>query len=240
MSNVFQRAIKRFILFIVFLTLCITITATTVIVGNGYITYHNAIKDEPLEIAMQNIRNQADYVPLSEVTPLYIDAVIAIEDHRFYKHHGIDARALLRAVKTNLLTKSYAEGGSTITQQLAKNLYFSQEKTINRKVAEVFLANQLERSYSKEDILSAYINTIYFGNGYYGIYKASIGYYNVLPADLSKAQATLLAGVPNAPSIYAPNANPELAQERQQQVLDAMVKYHFLSDVDAEQIKQSS
>ncbi len=237
MKRSFRRTIKRWFLMLLFFLICIAMTVSTVIVGNGYMTYRHAIQEEPLEIAMQSVHGQSNFVPLAEVNPIYLDAVIAIEDHRFYKHQGIDARAMLRAIKTDIQTGSYAEGGSTISQQLAKNLYFSHEKSLNRKIAEIFMARALEKNYNKVEILEAYINTIYFGNGYYGIYKAAVGYYDALPSELTKNQATLLAGVPNAPNAYAPNTNMNLARQRQRQVLDAMVKYHFLPREEADKIQ---
>mgnify|MGYP001520399744 FL=1 len=116
------------------------------------------------------------------------------------------------------------EGGSTITQQLAKNLYFTQEKKMERKAAEVFMAFALEKEYSKNEILELYMNTIYFGNGYYCIKDASEGYFGKAPEDMDDYESTLLAGGPNAPSQYAPTVNPALAAKRQEQVLERLVE----------------
>lgn len=127
--------------------------------------------------------------------------------------------------------------GSSLTQQVAKNLCFSQKKTFYRKVAELFVVRKLEKNYSKNEILELYINNIYYGNGYYNIYDASMGYFNKKPSDLTLYEATLLAGVPNAPSLYAPTTNEKLAKERQVQVLDAMVKNNYLSQDEANSIK---
>lgn len=128
-------------------------------------------------------------------------------------------------------------GGSTITQQVAKNLYFITETdVVSRKVAEALVAIDLEKKYSKDDILEFYINTIYFGNGYYSIKEASNGYYNKEPRDLSLNEATILAGVPNAPSVYAPNKNPDLAQKRQKKVINDMVTYGYLSQEEANKL----
>ncbi len=129
------------------------------------------------------------------------------------------------------------KAGSSITQQVAKNLCFSNKKTFYRKVAELFVVDKLEKNYSKEEILELYINNIYYGNGYYNIYDASMGYFNKKPSDLNLYEATLLAGVPNAPSRYAPTVNLSLAEERQSQVLDAMVRYNCLSQEEADNIK---
>ena len=108
----------------------------------------------------------------------YVQAVVAVEDHRFYEHFGLDLIAIGRALVNDIKAGRYVEGGSTITQQLAKNLYFSQEKTMNRKAAEVFLALELERNYTKDEILELYVNSIYFGDGYYNVGEASAGRYH--------------------------------------------------------------
>jgi len=137
----------------------------------------------------------------------------------------------------NIASFEMKGGGSSITQQVAKNLCFTQEKTLTRKVAELFVVFKLERDYEKDEILELYINNMYFGNGYYNIYDAANGYYNKVPKDLDLFEATLLAGVPNAPSVYAPTVNLKLAEERQSQVLDAMVKYGSLSKDDADRVE---
>jgi penicillin-binding protein 1A len=164
------------------------------------------------------------FVGFDDLSPWLVKALVATEDERFYDHSGIDYRALARAVvKRGLLGQSNAGGGSTITQQLAKNLYFTQEKKMERKVAEVFMAFALERDYSKNEILELYVNTIYFGNGYYCIKDASEGYFGKEPEDLTDYESTLLAGVPNAPSKYSPTVNLELAEKRQEQVVERLV-----------------
>ena len=120
---------------------------------------------------------------------------------------------------------SFVEGGSTITQQLAKNMYFTQEKKITRKIAEVFMSYEIEKNYSKDEILELYVNTIYYGNNYYNIKSASLGYFDKLPKDLNSSECTMLAGIPNAPSLYNPKASPKLAKQRQKQVIQKMIKY---------------
>ena len=125
------------------------------------------------------------------------------------------------------------EGGSTITQQLAKNLYFTQEKELVRKVAEVFMAFHMEANYSKEEIFELYVNSIYFGSGCYDVASASHSYFGVEPAQMTPDQCTLLAGIPNAPSVYDPTVNPDLASQRQRQVLRLMVKYEYLTATEA-------
>ena len=131
---------------------------------------------------------------------------------------------------------SYVEGGSTITQQLAKNIYFTQEKKMTRKIAEMFMAFKIERNLSKEEILELYLNTSYFGNGYDTVKEASRGYFGKEPNEMTDGECVMLAGIPNAPSVYAPTVNPELAKQRQKQVLDKMVKYEYLTQEEADTI----
>ena len=166
----------------------------------------------------------------------YKNATIAIEDHRFYSHGAIDVFTTARSFIENIRNKELSNGGSTITQQVARNMYFTQEKSFVRKVAELFVAVELEKNYSKDEILEMYINIIYFGDGYTGLKQASYGYYRKSPSKLSLDEQTMLAGIPNAPSIYSPNVNPELAKKRQQKVLDAMVKYGYISKAEANNI----
>lgn len=132
--------------------------------------------------------------------------------------------------------KKLAEGGSSITQQLAKNLYFSQEKKFLRKVAELFVAFDLEKNYSKDEILELYLNTIYFGSGYYCVYDAAEGYFGKEPGQMNDFESTLLAGIPNAPSVYALTNKPELAAQRQRTVLECMVDQKYLTSDDAKEI----
>ncbi|MFR0903577.1 MAG: transglycosylase domain-containing protein, partial [Anaerovoracaceae bacterium] len=122
------------------------------------------------------------------------------------------------------------QGGSTITQQLARNMYFEQNKKLTRKVAEVLVAFEIEKEYDKDEILELYVNTIYFGSGYYNIYDASLGYFGKTPSQLSDYEATMLAGIPNAPSVYDLNVNPDLAEQRRQQVVDCMVDEGYIEE----------
>ena len=132
---------------------------------------------------------------------------------------------------------SFVEGGSTITQQLAKNMLFTQDKKIERKAAEVFAALEMESKYTKEEIFELYVNSAYFGSGYYGIYQASFGYYNKSPKDLNLDEASILAGVPNAPSVYAPTINLNLAKKRQYHVLNKMLEYGYITKNEALSVK---
>ena len=133
-----------------------------------------------------------------------------------------------RAAWRNLKQKEIVEGGSTITQQLGRIMYFSQEKKYTRKVAEVLVARDLEELYDKEKIFELYVNTIYFGSGYYNVHDGAKGYFGKLPSEMNAYEATMLAGIPNAPSVYSPDVNPDLAEQRRQQVLVCMVDAGYI------------
>lgn len=228
-----KRLISALCRLVIILVLFVAVTASTICGVIGYVGYKNATADRPVTQAIGEVQAQANYTPLENIPVIYKNAVIAIEDHRFYDHGGFDVIATARALLHNALDDEVREGGSTITQQLAKNLYFDNSPTFTRKLAELFVARAIEKEYSKDQILAAYINCIYYGDGYYNIYDASMGYFGVMPADLSDDQATLLAGVPNAPSLYAPTVNLTLARERQQQVLRAMIDNDMLTREEA-------
>lgn len=217
--------------------LVLVVVLTVLGVGvDGWRLYRNAVEQTGIEQAVEQVRAQEGYTPLDQLPALYPQAVVVVEDRRFYDHNGVDPIAIARAVWVNLRTGSLAEGGSTLTQQLAKNLYFTQEKKFTRKVAEVFTAWDLERRYTKDEILELYINSIYYGEGYYGIYSASRGYFGKDPAEMTDYECTLLAGVPNAPSVYAPTVNPDLAAQRQRQVVDSLVDMGCITEQQAQEI----
>lgn len=218
--------------FLVLFTICV-VTAGGITL-HGYFLYTAALEDMPTLQAAKEVRAQEGFTPIGQLPATYLDAVVAAEDHRFYEHNGVDMVAVCRAVYNDIRTFSFAEGGSTITQQLAKNLYFTQEKELTRKVAEVFLAWNLENSFTKEEILELYVNSIYFGSGCYTVGDASRAYFGKSPSEMSDYESTLLAGIPNAPSVYDLNENPDLACQRQRQVVDLMVKYAGLSQEDAD------
>ena len=198
--------------------------------GEGYGLYKNAVQEESLEAKVAEIRSQENFTSLEEMPETYVQAVVSVEDHRFYDHFGLDLIAIGRAVVNDIKAGRYVEGGSTITQQLAKNLYFSQEKTMNRKAAEVFLALELEQKYTKDEILELYVNSIYFGDGYYSVGEASEGYFGKPASEMNDYECTLLAGVPNAPSKYAPSKNLALAEKRQQKVISRMEACGYITE----------
>lgn len=208
--------------------LVIIVIIIVIIFYNGYSLYKEVINNNSIEDKIKEIKNDENYVKIDEVTQYYKDAVVAVEDHRFYDHHGFDLITTINAAFNNFKTKSLGQGGSTITQQLAKNMYFSQEKKFTRKVAELFVSFDLENKLSKDEILELYINIIYFGDGYYGIKEASNGYYNKEPIDLTLEEAIMIAGLPAAPSVYSPTVNEKLANERYKQVESAMFKYGYI------------
>jgi penicillin-binding protein 1A len=161
-------------------------------------------------------------VASDDISPLMKQAIVAVEDRRFWEHQGVDYRGILRAVWADVRHKAVVEGGSTITQQFVKNTYTHQERTISRKLKEAALAWQLERKWSKDRILTAYLNTIYFGNGAYGIEMAARVYFNEHASDLTLAQSALLAGLPASPGVYDPATNPKAAEGRRRVVLQLM------------------
>ncbi|MDO5042181.1 MAG: biosynthetic peptidoglycan transglycosylase [Slackia sp.] len=204
--------------------------------ARGYSLYSQAAQEKSVADMAQDIRANPGYIELGMLPQTYLDAVVSVEDHRFYLHPGFDIFATARALFNDLRAGAIVEGGSTITQQLAKNEFFTQEQVIERKIAEVFMAFDIERQLSKEDILELYVNSIYFGDGYYGIAEACTGYLGKNPQDMLDWESVLLAGVPNAPSAYAPTQNFDLACQRQRQVLARMVKYNALTDEEANAI----
>ena len=196
----------------------------------GYDKYKDALINLPLEAAIDELKAKEHYTYYENIPELYFQAVVAVEDRRFYKHSGFDVIGALRAIYNDIRYRELTEGGSTISQQLAKNMYFPKDYTLRRKIAEIFMANKIEREYDKKDILEFYANIIYFGSGYYCIYDAAEGYFGKIPADMTGDECTLLAGIPNAPSVYSPAVNPELAKKRQEKVIKCMIECGYIND----------
>jgi 1A family penicillin-binding protein len=168
-------------------------------------------------------------IALEDISPYFTKAIIAVEDSRFYGHSGIDHRGLVRAFLTNLRKKRITQGGSTITQQLSKNLFFSFERNWIRKIKELFIAFQLEATFNKDQILEAYCNQIYFGSGAYGVEEAAKVYFKKRAKDLSLLQAALLAGLPNSPNNANPFSHYERAMKRTRYVLNRMLSENLIS-----------
>ena len=181
--------------------------------------------------------NHETYVKLRDIPLSLQQAVVAVEDNRFYSHHGFDVQSILRATLVNIQYGQIEEGASTITQQLVKNLFLSHEQSFGRKAEELLLAMDLEANYSKDEILELYLNTIYYGSNYYGIRAAADGYFGKKPTELQLPEAAMLAGLPNAPSLYSPYVDFMMAKKRQFVVIDAMVRSGYLEKNAAESAK---
>ena len=231
-----KRVLRFCLKWILLPAVLLALIPTGMLIYNGYTLYRQALAEKPVAEMAAKIQTIPNYTPVDELPQIYLDAVISVEDKRFYSHPGVDPLAIARAAFNDLRTFSFAEGGSTITQQLAKNEYFTQEKTLTRKVAEAFMALKIERELDKDTILGLYLNSINFGSGYYCVADASEGYFGKSPSMMNDWKATLLAGIPNAPSVYSPDADPELALQRQRQVLQRMVACGKLSRDEAAEI----
>lgn len=228
-----MKLIKR----IIILLIVVIIIVGSVFILNGKKMYDEAILQTSLSDTVNKVRNDKNYVKLKDLPEDYVNAIIAVEDHRYREHGAIDIIAIGRALWTNISHFELKEGGSTITQQVAKNLFFISEHDVaTRKIAEIFAAFDLEKNYSKDDILELYVNTIYFGDGYYGIKEACNGYLDIEPSKMTLYDCTMMAGIPNAPSVYAPTANPELTRSRQKKVISDMVEYGYLSQEQADKL----
>ena len=179
-----------------------------------------------------------EVVKLSEVSPYLKDAFISIEDKQFYSHHGLHFKGIFRAIVTNLLSRKASQGGSSITQQLAKNAFLTSERKISRKIKEAILTYQMERTYTKDEILEKYLNEIYFGSGSYGVKSAAYQFFRKDVKDLNIAEAALLAGIPNRPTKYDPTKNLENALERQQIILKEMYNDGKITEEEYEKAKK--
>jgi monofunctional glycosyltransferase len=206
------------------------------LVGAGYIQYRIVIMKTPLQQAIANVQASTDYVIIEDIDPFFLQAVVAVEDRRFYQRQGLDVRALARAMWTNIKNLELLEGGSTIGQQVGKNLYFDFRFNILRKIAEVFLLFDIEKSISKDETLELYVNMNYYGDGFYGVKQASMGYFNRLPSEMTLGQASLLAGLPQSPSRFQLSNHFERAKIRQKKVLGDMVELNIISQQQADEI----
>lgn len=232
----FLRSLMKIVAFLLAAAVLITLVVCVVFGVKGYGMYQKAVEQEPIQQKIETIYAQEHFTKFSDLPEIYVDAVISVEDHRFWQHGGMDIVAIGRALWSDIKSFSLAEGGSTITQQLAKNLYFTREKQLERKFAEVFAAFALESQYSKQEIFELYVNTIYFGSGYYGIYEAAQGYFGKEPWELDDYESVMLAGLPNAPSAYSPDKDPSLAEQRMEHVLKRMVACGTLTQQEANAI----
>ncbi|OIJ11900.1 penicillin-binding protein [Anaerobacillus arseniciselenatis] len=216
--------------------LSFSIYMTVILIGNYKIDNKKLVMDatttlvnEDGEIITKLFNENRHIVPISNVPQHVQDAFVAIEDARFYDHRGIDFRAIGRAVYRDIIARAKVEGGSTITQQLVKNTFLSNEKTWMRKTNEVLIAMNIERRYSKQEILEMYLNRIYFGHGAYGIQAASKLYFNKDVSDLTVEEGALLASLPKAPNSYSPFNNIELSKQRRDLTLSVMEQRGYLT-----------
>ena len=221
---------------LILIAIIIGAAALSVFAFKGYKMYEEAVKEKPMEQMAEEIMSREDFTEYEELPEIYKSAVISSEDKRFFSHCGVDLISIGRALWNDLKAGAFVEGGSTISQQLMKNQYFTQEKKLERKFAEIFAALELEKKYEKEEIFEMYVSTIYFGSGYYGIAEAAEGYYGKTPEELSDSEAIMLAGLPNAPSAYSLDSSPELAKQRMRQVLDKMLECETISPEEAESV----
>ena len=231
-----MKVVKNIIIFIIL----IVIIAGSIITYKGYTIYKQALDEISVKDKVAEIKSQENYTKIEDMPKFYLNAVIAVEDHRFYNHGAIDIISIGRAIYTNIRYMELREGGSTITQQLAKNIYFDQSKTFLRKIAEIFMAFEIEDNCTKDEILELYLNTSYFGDGYYCVKEAANGYFDKEPIEMNEYESSMLAGIPNAPSVYAPTKNPDLASQRQKQVLEKMVKYEYITEEEKNNILEQN
>lgn len=232
----FFKALKRIIPAAVAAVLLVVTAVTGYFAYQGYEMYKSALAKKSVAEMAADIKSRCRFAEYSELPDFYVNAVIAAEDKNFFKHCGIDFLAICRAALHDIKVKAPEQGGSTITQQLAKNEYFTQEKKLERKFAEVFMAFKIEHELSKEEIFELYINSIYFGSGYYGFESAAKGYFEKDISELSEYECAMLAGLPNAPSAYSPDSFPELARYRTEIVLENMVSADYITTEQAKSL----
>lgn len=214
---------RNIIIFIVALAICF--------VCINYYVYQNIneVYSTDQDLVKKISSNIPNYTKIDKIPQELLDAVVAVEDKRFYMHYGFDVIGIGRAFISNFKEGEIVQGGSTITQQLAKNLFLSGEKSYKRKIKELFIAVKIESLYTKKEILEMYLNAIYYGAGSYGIQAASRTYFNKNIEDLTVAQCTMIAGLPQAPSFYNPKKHPERAKKRQEIVVDLMAENGYIN-----------
>lgn len=199
------------------------------------VMYYMIFMDE----VIKPIQERKDYLPLESLSMYLQHAIIAIEDHDFYTHSAISFDSILRAMMINSSAGEILQGGSTITQQLVKNLFLTNEQTMSRKVLEAMLAFVMESKYSKDEILELYLNSTYFGMDCYGANHACEELFKKAPIIMKLEEAAMLAGLPNAPSTLNPYKNPKGAKKRQERVLDAMQSYGFITQTQCWKAKSA-
>ena len=225
-----KKRIKRIVLFSFLAVTVFVISLLLYYIIAGYSMYRSVIDKRDVFAEIEEIQSGESYITIDMLPSLYTDGVVAVEDIDFYSHKGLDYGAIIKAAWHNITTMSFSQGGSTITQQLAKNLFFTNEKKLERKVAEVFMVRLLEDNYSKEEILELYVNVIDFGVGYTGILEASLGYYGKMPNELTNEECAMLIGVPNAPLCYSPLIDPVGAEAKKEYVIQRLKDFGLWRD----------
>lgn len=240
---IIMKRLKKTLFFLFFLGL------TLLILCYGYAMLHPlqldqqrkniTIYDRQQHVMYEsNFKKNMEWANIEEIPSIIQDACISVEDKRFYSHMGFDPIRIGKALLSNLANKQVVQGGSTITQQYAKNLFLTNEQTISRKIQEFFYSARLEMQYSKEDILEGYLNTIYYGHGIYGIQSAAKFFFDLPLNQLSIAQIAMLIGIPNGPSLYSPFLNLEQSLQRQKLMLEVMYQNQVISEEEYTQAKQ--
>ena len=246
----FRRTIKYLRAFIIISLIGL---ACMLIVFLGILGYAKILGAPPLAVPQSTLFFASDgtligesnsgqkryWVPLEEISPDLINATVSIEDKNFYEHNGFDYKRILGAILADIKAGAKVQGASTITQQYARNLFLEHDKTWSRKLHEAFYAIRIEMNYSKEEILEGYLNTIYYGNGAYGVQAASQFYYGKNASELSLAESSMLAGVPKGPSHYSPLESLENATKRQGIILNTMVENGYIKKETALKTKEN-
>lgn len=227
---------KKFLMRLIVLLLIILLGLGGFLGVRGYMSYQEITTQTSLETAVEKVQASPTFVPYEELPSNLIRATVSIEDRRFYEHGGIDYIGLARGALSQVIPQLTQSGGSTITQQVAKNLYGMFEQTLDRKVVEMLIAKELESKYTKNQILALYVNIINYGDYHFGIYEASTGYFGVEPQYLTLAQASLLAGLPQSPSNYQLSNHFQQAKARQHLVLEAMAECSYINEGDIDAI----
>lgn len=229
MKNKLKKAI------LIILTSFILVSLITIYFGIK--EYKTLISEKPIDNRINEVVQDVSFVSFNEISEMTKEAIVTTEDVRFYNRKSpIDFRAVARALKTNIKYKRIMEGASTIPQQVAKNLYLDHEFSMQRKVTEYLIAKDILEDYSHDEVLTIYLNIIYYGDGHYGINEASQGYFNKKPIDLNDYEATLLVGLPQAPSYFALTDHYDRARVRQKHVLNRLVYEGKLTEQEAKEI----
>lgn len=223
---------KKLIKWSMSVVLILFVTLTTL----GYFEYKNALQEISLADKVEEIQSREEYVKIENISEYLLEATVSTEDQRFYSHHGVDMIAYGRIFYVLVTTGQLSGGGSTISQQLAKNMYFGFDASVIRKFAEFFMVHDIETNYSKDEILELYVNIINYGDHHIGIEQASLGYFEKEPKDLSFDEATLLAGIPQSPSNYQLSNHEELARKRQEAVIQTLIDTNIFTEDEVKEL----